>query len=152
MIEHIWTVLCSRSLIDQRTNNISLIDIIEELRIVGPPLPQSGEQVIIPINFEVVTLWSRGEDNLPFRGHGRLLFIDPAGNTLRSLDFEIDLSVFQRVRNCLGIIGFLVQNQGRHILRVQMRGNGIEEWHTVANIPLNILFQPPEPSRISGTS
>lgn len=141
MIEHIWTVLCSRSLIDHRTNNISLIDIIEELQIVGPPLPQPGGQFVIPINFEVVTLWGRGQNNLPIRGYGRLLFIDPASNTLRSLDYEIDLSVFQRVRTCLGIIGLSVQNQGRYILRVQMRENGNEEWQTVANIPLNILFQ-----------
>ena len=37
MIEHIWSVLCSRSVIDSETNNVSIQDVIEHIIINAEP-------------------------------------------------------------------------------------------------------------------
>ena len=60
MINHIWTVVCTKSVIDSDTNNISLIDTIERLRI-NLPIGQSSNTapINISINFEIVSLWER---------------------------------------------------------------------------------------------
>ena len=39
MIEHAWSVLCTRSVTDRESNNISLFEVIEQISTVGPAPP-----------------------------------------------------------------------------------------------------------------
>jgi hypothetical protein len=69
----IWAVLCQNAVIDKYTNNISLFNIIEEIMVSADvPQEESGEDfgVGIPVNMELVTLWTRSNQDVRERGHG----------------------------------------------------------------------------------
>lgn len=142
MINHIWTVLCSKSITDQESNNISLLEVLEQLTIAGPPTPG-----VVPVRFEVVTLWGRSDTDQPSRGHARLLFLTPSDTVTGEHEHDIDLSVYQRTRNRTLMTGLPVQETGRHHFRVQLRDEGETEWRDVADIPLQVSLEPSEGRR-----
>lgn len=142
MIQHIWTVICSNSVIDQDSNNISLQSVIEQLNIAGTP-PASGVVPAVPISLEVVTLWARADFDVPGRGRARVTFLFPSGIPSAPLQFEygIDLSSFKRNRTRWHINGLPIRESGRHIFRVEFQNEGENVWREVATVPLEVIVE-----------
>ena len=67
MINHIWSVLCQRSVIDSKSNNISLIDIFEKLEVnLSVPVSEGKNKVKkinVPVNYEIVSLWTYDKED-----------------------------------------------------------------------------------------
>ena len=40
MTRHVWTVACMHAVIDQESNLVSLLDVIEQINIPGKPAPR----------------------------------------------------------------------------------------------------------------
>lgn len=144
MINHVWSVLCSQSITNSQTNNLSLIEILEQLTITGSPLSEEQE-VTIPAFFDVVSLWVREPRDQLADGFTRILFLSPANETLRdSGEHRIDLSEYQRARTIIRIQGFTIRGAGVYHLVVQMRDQEEMNWQSVARLPLEIRIQPAE--------
>jgi len=90
MIDHVWTAVCSRAVIDRESNNVSLQNIIDQISIRGEPIPDS----VVAVQVEVVTSWVRADFDVPSQATTRLTFLSPSGNVLGSFENDIDLSVF----------------------------------------------------------
>ena len=78
MIDHVWTILCSRAVIDRDTNNMSLLEVIEQLTLGDASPPVEGEG-LAPIQLELVTLWTRRRDDESESGRARIRFYRPSG-------------------------------------------------------------------------
>ncbi|MBI3943362.1 MAG: hypothetical protein HY326_10155 [Chloroflexi bacterium] len=144
MIEHIWTIICSRSIVDKRTNNISLIDVLEQVN-VGSFAPLQAEEGIVPLQFDIVSLWGRGRDGQPDKGHVRIIMVLPTGKRIEpnpGLDLSVDLTKHQRTRTITRVEGFPVVQPGRHVFIVQIEDD--EGWKDLASLPIEILFEPPK--------
>ena len=139
MIEHVWTVLCARSIVDQSSNNISLLDVIEQINVQAPPL-QVGQEGLLPIHGELVTLWTRSVDNQPCRADARIRVISPSGTTAHEKDYSVDLMVSERVRTKINIPVLSVRELGRHHFSVLLRNENDTEWHLVATVPFVITL------------
>ena len=64
MPEHIWTVLCGRSVIDKDSNQVSLFDVVESVTAKLPqPLPPAPNVGLLAFRTELVTLWKRSNDD-----------------------------------------------------------------------------------------
>ncbi|MBU0510519.1 MAG: hypothetical protein KKD28_11085 [Chloroflexi bacterium] len=142
MITHIWTVLCSRAVIDRDSNNCSLQNVIEQLNIKKKPEPEA----MLVIAFDVVTLWSRTNPGVPGRGRERLTFLSPSGTELGSFEISIDLSNTKRFRSQVRFEGLPVREPGLYSFRVDLQNDSETEWYQVAAIPLEITFELPEPT------
>jgi hypothetical protein len=61
MIQHVWSVLCARAVIDSESNTISLFDVVEQIVAIGPGIAAigPGAEGVAPVSLELVTLWSR---------------------------------------------------------------------------------------------
>ena len=142
MIRHIWSVLCSRSVIDTTSNNISLLEVVEKITFVGP-----GGIGFAPTQLELVSLWSRSDFAAPERGRGRVTVMSQAGVTLHpSTVFDIDLNTYLRVRSRLQIGGLPVIADARfYEFRIELEREGV--WGEVGSIPLEleISIQPAAP-------
>jgi hypothetical protein len=136
MIRHIWTVFCSSSAIDRDTNQVSLFDIIERIRVdlVGPP--PSGDKIVIPSRCQVVTLWTRGQQSEPDSGASRLRLIAPGGQELLKSENEVDLTEYslRRVRINLAGLPFVGNGQYRFVIDLSVE----DEWKVVAEVPVQL--------------
>lgn len=138
MIEHIWSVLCSRSVIDSETNNVSIQDIIEQININAEP----AENGFLPIQLELITLWGRKEINETAKGIERVTFITPSGKNEVISEAEIDLTKAERHRQRVRFPGLPVNETGKYYFKVEIK-NGDNEWKQASAIPLKVVFQSP---------
>ncbi|MGB5925296.1 MAG: hypothetical protein WBH01_04300 [Dehalococcoidia bacterium] len=144
MIEHIWTVLCSHVITSRETNNISLIDVMEELALdVGAQSDRKStdESVVpLPISLVLVSLWSRMEDSRPIVGAGKDILLTPSGKTISENEFKIDLSNHMRMRTMRKLVHLPipVKESGKYRFRTELLDEENETWKTVSNIPLII--------------
>ena len=144
MIDHVWTVLCSRSVIDRETNNMSLFEVIEQLTLgdASPPAERSAEdEGLAPIQLELVTLWTRHRDDESESGRARIRFYRPSGwfDPL-TREYNIDLTVHRRVRNRSKLAGLAIREPGRHHFETSVWDEAGDDWHVVATTPLEITF------------
>lgn len=144
MIEHIWTILCSRVITSRETNNVSLIEVMEQLKLdVGTERgKKSPEQSVIPLPFDLVlvSLWSRTEDDKPIVGTGRDILLAPSGKTLGEQEFKIDLSDYMRMRTMRNFIHLPipVNESGKYRFRTELLDEEDKAWKLISNIPLII--------------
>jgi hypothetical protein len=136
MIEHIWSVLCSRSVIDSETNNVSIQDVIEHIIINAEPT----ENGFLPFPLELITLWGRKELDKPAIGTERVAFVTPSGKSSIISESKIDLSKVERHRHRVRLPGLPLSEGGRYYFKVELTDG--DQDHEVAAIPLVIQFQP----------
>jgi hypothetical protein len=134
MIEHIWTVLCSQSIYDSETNNVTLVGILEQLNFPKDvPFPIS-----LPLQLDLVSLWSRSPKNKPTQGIVRLTFINPSNEKENPITLPIDLSKSERHRSRFRIVGLPIKRAGYHSFIVEFQEKGRSTWERAAQIPLSI--------------
>ena len=137
MIEHVWTVLCRRAVVDSETNSMSLFDSVEVLQfgIAQPadaPAPEG-----LPVELELVTLWIRSDRTVPEHSRCRVAVQFP-DNSERQVGetVEIDLREFERLRSRVHFSGIPFSGSGRYRFLVQLQDG--DNWTTVARTPLDI--------------
>jgi len=144
MIDHVWTVLCSYAVIDQDSNNVSLLNVVEQLNIEEEPSPEGG----ITLPLEIMTLWARADLDRPARRRGRVTFLSPSGTANDGpWEIEVDLSEYHRNRTRGRLRALHVSESGRYVFRVELQGEDETEWRQVAAIPLEINFLPPHETK-----
>ena len=134
MLEHIWSVLCSRSVIDVETNNVSIQDVIEQITINAEPM----EDGILPLPFELITLWGREDIQKPTKGVERITFVTPSGKSEVVSEAEIDLSSAERHRHRVKFPGLPLSEAGIYYFKVEVSNSN---WKSVSTIPLKVVFQ-----------
>lgn len=140
MIEHIWTVVCSRSVVDERSKNVSIQNVIEQVTTTGEPI--LGQ--VISMQLEVVSFWTRTEPGVPITGRMRIEFHAPSGKVLGSFEYPLDLTKYERFRSQVRLAGIPAEEAGRHYFYVALKEESESEWQRVAAVPLTIAFKPPE--------
>ena len=123
MINHLWSIACSRTSVDRESNNISLFEVLEQLTLSGGPI-QPGKKGVVPILFEIVSLWTKEHENETIKGRGRTVLVAPSGAELPLLEFDIDLSNHQRLRTINRITGLRIGEEGKHYFRIYLQTDG----------------------------
>jgi hypothetical protein len=136
MIEHVWSILCSRSVIDAETNNVSIQDVVEQITINAEPTKNG----FLPIPLELITLWGRKKIDEPSNGVERVTFITPSGISTIVSEAEINLTNVERFRHRVRFRGLPVSESGKHYFNVEIK-NENADWQQVSSIPLKIVFQ-----------
>ena len=138
MIDHVWTVVCRQSVIDRDSKNLSLFNVLEQIAVQGEA--NTGERRLIPMDLEVVSLWSRSDYDVSAKGVQRLTLLSPDEESLASGEQEIDLSKHRRFRNRARFRGLPMKGAGRYVFRVDQMTEGGVEWQHVTDIPLEVVF------------
>ena len=152
----IWAILCQSAVIDRDSNNISLLNIIEEITVPAePPLvaqPTEGDisQLIGPGLFEFAILWARSDPEIEEHGQGRMRLLLPNNDPLfTSTEFEVDLTRYLRTRLRSKFPGFPTRRgeilQGIYHFVIDGR-SGEEEWEENFVLPLRVAVQTAEAS------
>ena len=139
MIDHIWTVLCSRAVVDNQSNNISLQNVIEQIAVLEVPQPES--RLAWPIM--VASLWTRTDPDVGAQGTARLTHVSPSGQPLDQIEIEVKLDEYKRLRTRLTLAEIAIPKVGRYHFRMELQLAGSDEWRQVADIPLTVIVRPP---------
>lgn len=140
MIKHIWSVLCRESIIDGETNNISLLNIFEQLSAdVSISAPDKKHaRVNIPIKYEIVSLWAKS-GNKKVSVKVEVEVVDPQGKKLKNFIQELEFPAkMRRMRSRLRIMGMLLTVPGDYKYKVKIREENQDEYVTVAELPLQV--------------
>ena len=147
MIDHIWSVLCRKSMIDSESNNISLLDVVEQVAVEispGQEIPPEGG-VIVPYEFELVSMWARSDYERSAEGEARIQFTTARGATPIRQVFRVDVTEHVRFRTRNRLSGMPIDEEGTYFFTVELRLADDEEWAEVASVPLQVFLrdQPP---------
>ena len=139
-MNHVWSVLCQNSTIDSETNQISLINCLEQLGVTLPSEAKTDSKTVsIQMQFEVVTLWSKPDKGKGMQLQQRIEFVDPAGEVLTSNDEEYTIADSnERFRTRTKISRLVLSTDGRYIMRVYVRE--AKNFTIVAELPLDVVI------------
>jgi hypothetical protein len=137
MINHVWSVLCSKSVIDKESNNLSLIDTLEQVNLLGVEV---GKAALIPLKAELVSLWTRDDFDVPQAGKGRTLVKTPHDEELGRIEFDVNLTENIRLRTRNQMVGIPVKEAGVQFFVIEIQQQDTEDWAEVARIPLDVRF------------
>lgn len=149
MAEHVWSVLCDRSVIDKSSNQVSLLNVVESLnlfvdkeeldRLRGSGA-EGGERPLVSHRMHFVTWWVRSDLDTPETVLIRLVLISPAGDLGTPTEATIDLSHSSSYRLQIAIDGLAFRGEGRYWFAIEEQG-GPDEWREVARIPLGVAVR-----------
>ena len=113
-------MVCQRALIDQ-SNNLSIVQVLEELGIPAPPPDKPvALGAIIPIALTVVSSWQRVDSDKAEKTRGRIRMIAPTGKIFGRAEFDIDLSVARRCRHLAEMGGMPYYGAGLYVIRFDL--------------------------------
>jgi hypothetical protein len=140
MIHHVWSVLCERCIVDAQSNNMSLIQVTEQLNVSGDRV-RGGEQAVVPVSLELVGMWERGDYREPETGRAQLRLLDPSGTQLVGpVGISLDLTEHVRCRSRVGMSGIPITGEGRYWFVVEQQRDPSDEWAEITRVPLQVDY------------
>ncbi|MFA5248971.1 MAG: hypothetical protein WC397_00365 [Candidatus Paceibacterota bacterium] len=142
-MNHIWSILCQNSSVDEETKSLSIFNCLEqgEITIKKDDL-EKRDRIIIPIAFELISLWTVDEQDKDNKLEIKIELLDPDGSLLNSSENIFDVKEnFPRLRSRIKLNGLSVTKNGRYTFKVSQKDQVQKKFKTVANIPLDIKLQ-----------
>lgn len=138
-MKHIWTVLCQKSSIDVETNLVSLFNCIEELDLVIDKIKAPSGNLVIPVEFQLVSFWTIENPNKDSLLEIKIELIDPVGKVLNGFENKYPIKKgILRFRNRTNIKGMPITNAGRYVIKIMQRAEGKKQFEDCAELPLDI--------------
>src|SRR5262249_17249286 len=131
---------CEKCIIDQR-NAASLIGLFLELKVQVAEEQRPEPKTVIPMKWDVVTLWLRTDDDSTKTYEQRIVLVNPGGEdtgVATSSTFSLPVATHRIVAT---IFGFPIGVSGRHTLRVWVYETGKEAGSPVAEYPITVTYE-----------
>ncbi len=136
MIKHIWSVLCIRSVIDSDNNNISLMNILEQIEVHIKDKKKIKNKIKIPINYELVNFWAKTKADEKVAMTTTVEIIDPNNKKLKTMKKDLVIPTNKlRMRERIKIQGFVFVDPGTYHFRVKYMTAKDKRSKQVAEIP-----------------
>ena len=139
-MEHIWTILCQITSDDKISNAFSLINVMEGIRFSADLAETDPDEIVIPLNFHLVTNWWREELESDNDNEVQVRLISPAGEDLGGPDLKLRFDESKFSRYNLSIQGFPYKGDGvyRYVVFQIKNGEQVE----VQGIPIPVECVP----------
>jgi hypothetical protein len=139
--EHRWSLLCYRGVVDKYSNLLSLVDVTDELTL--EPLPEPlPENVGVPVNFHLVSMWVRSDPKAPELLWSGLKIVTPDGGEFVTGD-PLAISLVEHPRTRLIFRFQAIPFKGTGIYRFVVGCSETQDGEQVpvADVPLEIKIQ-----------
>lgn len=137
-MKHIWSLLCQKSSIDVESNQLSLFNCLEEISISLESTEALKNNLVIPIEFQLVSYWSReqADEEINLEAEGEL--VDANGKIINSFknSFLIKTGIL-RFRSRTNIQGLSITGPGQYYVRFYHLDNN-KKREMVAELPIDV--------------
>ena len=144
-IKHIWSILCKESVINTDDNNVSIHGVLEELSVSVAPkkgTKKLPEKFALPIQYEIVSLWSKDKRAESIRAEIEYAFMSPNGDELLKTSQKIEIpGQVRRHRTRMKITGMPITKEGDYSFNISIKENGEKEFKPVSKIPLEVKIK-----------
>lgn len=141
MPKHIWSVLCYKGCLDQFTNQVSLLDVIEIITIRSKTKPaEPGPHASVPIKMHLVSLWTRSHPDRAETVVTRILIQAPDGSKIPGSEVTLELEK-PSLRNFMSFTTMPFRGPGQYIFVVQYRSEPTEPWQVAVSIPIEVRVE-----------
>ncbi len=150
MIKHVWSVLCRKSIIDNESNLISLIEAFEQLDVdidkkkLEEQKKSSTSNIIniSGIDYEIVTLFTRDSVENTESTELKIVVEDPdkvkINESLHKFNFTKGL---YRMRYRTRISGIAITKPGIYYYSVFCKQNNEKEYTQIAALPVQVVIK-----------
>ncbi len=133
MLSYLWTLCCEATIVDARTNNVSFINLVDQLN--GP-----ANATLIPIKLGVCTMWRRddpsGQDDVEYH----LAWESPAGDRLFELPARASVGPGPRnVRTIAEVAGLPLSGAGEYKMVIEVR-QAEGDYTPVGHAPIEVVL------------
>jgi hypothetical protein len=146
-LKHRWALLCERFSIDQRSSNVTLFGIVDELHVPRSAVSDAlaaGKPAAAQIQSVLVVQTERSDMAVPEKGVIECRLFDAQGAELGSSRVEVSLERGRRTRSAFNINVLPITNEGTYLYRVFHVTDG--ESRQVDELPLYVHFDVPPPA------
>jgi len=148
-MKHVWSVLCHKGIIDKASNNISLIEVVEEIHLSSEAV-EGGAKVLeviaaMPMNW--VTLWARSDLGKPEKNWIKDTIVSPSGKILGGKEYEVDLQEYKRNRRIRSVPIPPSNEPGIYLFQTRLKVEGKKQWKKVAEVLLEVIVEKTEPEK-----
>jgi hypothetical protein len=134
-----WVILCEKALLEAGSNALSLISMIEEVKIHGEPPPASGKnRPMIPHRLAVVQFWVRSKEDTPETAEIRSRLIAPNGKVFATATQTVDLTTANGIRVITNSPGFPWFGVGDYAVELQTQTDG-GRWRTAGREKFSVV-------------
>ena len=141
----IWALLCENIIVDRDTNNVSLINVVDELTVpASPPEGPPGAvfESIVILNLRMAILWTRSIPSVPEVGEARVKVVAPDDSISFSPQLEVDLTQGPRERALGHLLNspFPSWREGEYLFKIEARSADFD-WQEMFELPLWVKIQ-----------
>jgi hypothetical protein len=135
-----WAIVCERAIVEEQTNIVSLVSIVETINLPPPPpdFAKNGSVPLVPFRFFVVHQWARSNPRLGERIPGRLVLLGPNKQQFGVSEFVVDLTATPRARIIGQTIGFPLYGAG--VYRCVVEAKVRTKWRKVGQAEFGVAF------------
>ncbi|MDA3840308.1 MAG: hypothetical protein PF572_04425 [Patescibacteria group bacterium] len=138
-MKHVWSILCQKSMIDQGTNALSLIDTLEEIQ-VGVEKDKKTDKITLQgLSYDLVSYIVRDNEKIAERGEININLIDPRKKVISTFkqNFEMAKGI-KRMRVQMKFNGLTISSKGRYVFEVELKGGKDKKFSKVTELPLDV--------------
>jgi len=141
-MEHIWTILCSQSVIDQDTNNVSLVNVIEKIVLMKSQLPQDADlkKVAFNISLELISLFKRTDFKKELEYDVRIVLLDEKKKEVTKTDTNFTFPKDKnRIRHRLKFDSIPFLHEGEYEFVILTKKSEAKNYKRVGSTPLEVV-------------
>lgn len=146
-ISHIWSIICTSSITDQNTNNISLFNLVEKYAVKiskeDAKKIKDKNKLIIPFKQELISRFLKNIKNENVIFDMRIDIINPEGKTLegkevKTINFD---KKFQniRIKNIINTMPFV--GSGLYYFSIKIKEVGEAKFVEMDRVPVEIIVE-----------
>ena len=148
MINHVWSVICEKSIIDNETKNLSLMNCLERLVVTVEPKPgvkisdKDKSKINLPINYEVASFWYRTDSTNKEIFWVKTLLVAPSNDKLNENEKQLEMKKsVERLRSRMRVSGLTLRGSGLYFIKIFIKENKKDKYKQVAKLPLEISLK-----------
>ncbi len=147
MPEHRWSLLCRHAVVDKYTNQLSILDVLDEGEAGQVPREVDPGEIAITLNAQLVSVWARSDPNTPETFWQTVTITAPDGTTHdAAARLEGNLRNHQRTRLIVGVKAIPFRGLGTYTFDIHTSHDEGAPGERVARVPLELKAHADEPA------